>query len=34
MLAMGIEEKKLLVEIAIAVITYLIIRYGFLGYVQ
>jgi hypothetical protein len=29
---MGIEEIKLLIEIAIAVIAYLIIRYGLMGY--
>lgn len=29
---MGIEEMKLLIEIAIAIIAYLIIRYGLLGY--
>lgn len=31
---MGIEEIKLLAEIAIAVIAYLIIRYGLVGYLQ
>lgn len=30
----GIEEIKLLMEIAIAIIAYIIVRYGLLGYSQ